>query len=119
MVVAAHTRRACWVMIIALLIVAPACDPGKFQAPWLRPPDSPYVVNRPAYTDGARPFFISGYAGANYDSFVPGQRPITGMPAPAPVPPAALPAGPPPLAPTGPPAGPPAVTVSEGAWQTD
>ncbi|MGO9465728.1 MAG: hypothetical protein ACLQIB_37695 [Isosphaeraceae bacterium] len=115
MVIAAWRRRASWVAIAAILVAAPACGPDGFTAPWLRGPNvaSPYVVNRPAYADGARPFFISGYAGANYEPL--GARPVYGVPGPAPVRAPVLTPEPPPA----PPAGPPAVTVSEGSWQTE
>jgi len=121
MEVAALQRPACWVVIAAILVVSPACGPDGFTAPWLRGPDpaSPYVVNRPAYADGARPFFISGYAGANYDSILGGPRAVFGVPVPAPLPPPGSPAGLPPEPPPGPPAGPPAVSVSQGSWQTE
>ncbi len=119
MVVAALQRRACWAVIAAILVVAPACGPDGFTAPWLRGPDvaSPYVANRPAYADGARPFFISGYAGANYEPL--GARPVFGVPVPAPLPAPVAPPGLSPEPPPGPPAGPPAVSVSDGAWQTE
>ncbi len=121
MVVAGLQRRAGWVVIAAILVASPACGPDGFTAPWLRggDPNSPYVVNRPAYADGARPFFISGYAGASYGPALGGPRPVIGTPPPAVI----SPAGPPPGAPLeplpGPHGGPPAVSLSEGSWLTE
>lgn len=126
MVRAARMRGAWWLGIVVLLVVSPACGPDGFTAPWLRGPDpaAPYVANRPAYADGARPFFVSGYAGANYEPIVGGPRAAFGVPLPGPAPPPGLPAGPPPglpaepLPPPAPPSGAPAVSVSQGAWET-
>jgi len=117
MVFAAVKRWTGCAICAAILVVSPACGPDGFTAPWLRGPDpaSPYAVNRPAYADGARPFFISGYAGANYD-LIPGRpRVAPGAPLLAPVAPPAILSG----APPEPPGGPPAVSVSEGSWQTE
>jgi hypothetical protein len=134
MVGATRLRRATLMATAVLLGVAPACGPDGFTAPWLRGPDpaSPYVVNRPAYADGARPFFVSGYAGANYEPIVGGPRAAFGipLPGPAPPPPPGLPAGPPPELPAevpavpteplpAPPAGTPRVSVSQGSWETE
>jgi len=121
MVVATLQRRGHWVMIAAILVAAPACGPDGITAPWLRGPDvaSPYVANRPAYADGARPFFVSGYAGASYEPLLGGARPVFGVPAPAPLTVPVAPPGLPPEPPVGAPAGPPAVSVSEGSWQTE
>jgi hypothetical protein len=117
MLVAALERRACWLAIAVILAASPACGPDGVTAPWLRgaPAASPYVVNRPAYADGARPFFISGYAGASYEPLRPGPRRLLGVPAPAPLPPQE----PPPELPLQPPAGPPTVSVSPGSWATE
>jgi hypothetical protein len=114
-----------WTAIAVILLVSPACGPDGFTAPWLRGPNGglPYVANRPAYADGARPFFISGYAGANYEPIVGGPRAAFGVPLPGPARPPLLPAAPPPAVPVSPPpaepAGPPAVTVSPGSWETE
>jgi hypothetical protein len=130
MEIAALTQRARWGVTAAIVVVLPACGPDGFTAPWLRGPDpaSPYVVNRPAYADGARPFFVSGYAGANYEPIVGGPRAAFGVPLPAPLPRPGAPIGPQPLpaAPIvpaepvpAPPSGVPAISASPGSWETE
>jgi hypothetical protein len=114
---AAVKRRAGWLASAAILVVSPACGPEKFTAPWLAHGDAalPYSVNRPAYGGGARPFFVSGYAGANYDSIVGRPRAAARVALPAPIPAPVPPSGPP----AGLPSEPPGVAVSEGSWQTE
>ncbi len=124
---AGRVRWSWWISSAVLIVVSPGCGPDGFTAPWLRSPDpaAPWVANRPAYADGARPFFVSGYAGANYEPIVGGPRAAFGVPLPGPARPPTLPAGPPPALPAeapplpAPPSGVPAVSVSEGSWETE
>ena len=57
--------------IVLLALGLPACSSsGCASLPWLtnRYPDSTNVVQRPTYEpDTGKPFFLGGYAGANYD----------------------------------------------------
>jgi hypothetical protein len=103
------TRCARWAGIAGLLVLAPACTSDGMFSRWLGGPGatSPYVANRPIYPDGGRPFFIGGYAGANYEPIIGGARPVVGPPVPVPAP--------------VPPPGPPevSVTVNQGSWETE
>jgi hypothetical protein len=125
MVGARPVRAISWGAIAMILLASPACGPDGFTAPWMRSPDgaSPYIVNRPAYADGARPFFVGGYAGANYEPFVGGPRAAFGVPLPGPARPPVVPAAPPSAVPVSPPppepAGPPAVSATPGSWETE
>jgi hypothetical protein len=67
-----------------LSFLVPACKtPGGPPPPWVRSPDtgSTNVTMRPIF-DGQRrrPFYISGYAGANYAPELFGRRGLIGTP---------------------------------------
>jgi hypothetical protein len=76
---------------VAMISMAglPACRSADGTRPWLfgRPPaDSTNTVLRPAYPwPETKPLFVSGYAGATYESRAP-IRPMYARPAPAPMP---------------------------------
>jgi hypothetical protein len=101
----ARPRRIPSLGLVLFLIALPACHGG---GPWYRnqPDSSSNVAYRPVYTTiRGRPFYVSGYGGADYSP----SRPRRNVPnCPVPIDDAPVPVG-----------SRPDVTVSQGAWDTE
>jgi hypothetical protein len=98
-------RRAGLIGILIVSAIVPACkspDGSRYSLFGNPSPDSTNTVLRPPYEwPETKPLYISGYAGANYDSTIRA-RPVYGNSvAPA------LPAGQ------------PTITVDQGAWDSN
>ena len=97
-------RRVCGVAgCLALAVGLPACaswgDGSGYPIFTNRNPNGPYQVQRPTYgPDTGKPFFLGGYAGANYGTLFPRRMMQEQV----------VPAGPQ-----------PSVSVEEGAWSPD
>ncbi len=99
----AAKRMAGLVGILGFALGLPACQSSGNGYPFLtnRRPGSMYDVQRPTYgPDTGKPFYISGYAGTNYEPLFQRRRMLN-------------------AAPTAPGASGPTVTVDQGAWEPD
>jgi hypothetical protein len=95
-----HRRALGLVGVMALAVVAPACNaPGGWDLPWVRRPSPDYVVERPVFPlPEGKPLFVAGYAGASYGPF-PRGRAVLVEPSGASAP------------------GQPNTTVNQGCWE--
>lgn len=68
-----HMRdRLAGLAILGLALASSACNGSGMTAPWRRPGDAPYVVERPRFdAAGRKNFYVSGYAGASYGPLIP------------------------------------------------
>jgi hypothetical protein len=69
----ASVRLGGWACVLGLALALPACA----FPPWLsnRGPNATYDVQRPTYEpDTGKPFFVGGYAGADYGPIFPRRR---------------------------------------------
>jgi hypothetical protein len=93
-------------MVLSFALALPACQTAGGPAPLVRTPEEGATARRWSLRpildgEGSRPFFLAGYAGANYGPGLFSRRVPVGTPVAQPA------------------AGPPSVTVEKGTWEPE